>query len=156
MLQSSIRANKVLRWRTDIISNAEKYRGLLNRDALKAEDGVKYFRDKLRPHFVKGAYSVSLWRFYLLMRAGRGHTEMVDQIGNFDLLLKRAKGFMDMSPLSSMTEQQRQAQYQADMTRVNAEIQGRSEAALDPNQPRTRGQLVCHTFGCPRKAISIR
>ena len=71
--------------------NAEKYRGLLNRDALKAEDGVKYFRDKLRPHFVKGAHSVSLWRFYLLMRARRGHTEMVDQIGKFDLLLKRAK-----------------------------------------------------------------
>ena len=45
---------------------------------------------------------------------------------------------MDMLPLSSMTKQQRQAQYQADMTRVNAEIHGRSEAALDPNQPRTR------------------
>ena len=25
-----------------------------HRDALKAEDGVKYFWDKLRPHFVKG------------------------------------------------------------------------------------------------------
>ena len=33
--------------------NTEKYKGILNRDALKAEDGVKYFRDKLRPHFVK-------------------------------------------------------------------------------------------------------
>ena len=63
--------------------NAEKYRGLLNRDllnrdALKAEDGVKHFWDKLRPPFVKGAYSVFLWRFFLLMRAGRGHTEMVE------------------------------------------------------------------------------
>ena len=62
--------------------NAEKYRGLLNQDALKAEDGVEYFRGKLRHHFVKKAYSVSLWRIYLRMRARRGHTEMVDKIEN--------------------------------------------------------------------------
>ena len=53
--------------------NAEKYRGLLNRDAVKAEDGDKYFRDKLRPHSVKGAYSVFLWRFGLLNRASLCH-----------------------------------------------------------------------------------
>ena len=30
-----------------------------------SEDGVKYFRDTLRPHFIKGAQNVFLWRFYL-------------------------------------------------------------------------------------------
>ena len=69
--------------------NAEKYKPLLSRDALKAEDGAKYFRDKLRPHFVKGAHSIFLWRFCLFILARRGNTEMVDCIGRFDLLLRR-------------------------------------------------------------------
>ena len=133
---------------------AEKHRGLLNRDALKAEDGVKYFRDKLRPHFVKGAYSVFLWRIYLFSRARSGNTEMVDWIGNFHLLSKRAKdSWMDMLPLSSMTEQ-RQAQYQADMARLNAERQGRQQPALDLNVQETRDnwyatRVATHGSLCP-------
>ena len=38
------------------------------RVSLRADDGVKYFRDTLRPHYVKGAQNVFLWRFYLLRR----------------------------------------------------------------------------------------
>ena len=38
------------------------------RESLRADDGVKYFRDTLRPHYVKGAQNVFLWRFYLLRR----------------------------------------------------------------------------------------
>ena len=69
---------------------------------------------------------------------------MVNWIGKFDFLLKRAKdSWMDMLPLSSMTEQQRQTKYQADMARLNAERQSRSEAVLDLNQPATKAQLVC-------------
>ena len=41
---------------------------------------------------------------------------------------------MDLLLLSAMTEQQRENQDQADMTQVNAERQGRSEAAMDPSQ----------------------
>ena len=90
---------------------AENYKPLLSREALRAEDGVKYFRDKLRPHFVNGAYSVFLWRFCSFIRARIRNTEMVDWIGKFDLLLKRVKdSWMDMLPLSSMTEQQRESQ----------------------------------------------
>ena len=37
---------------------------LKTRKPLRAADGVKYFRDTLRPHFIKGAQSVILWRFY--------------------------------------------------------------------------------------------
>ena len=90
--------------------NAEQYKPLLNRDTLKADDGVKYFRDMLRPHFVKGAHSIFFWIF----RARRINIEIVDWMGRFDLLLRRLKdSWMDMLPLSSMTEQQKEAQYQA-------------------------------------------
>ena len=52
-----------------LISELQKsVKGLLNRESLRAEDGVKYFRDTLRPHYVKGAQNVFLWRFYLLRR----------------------------------------------------------------------------------------
>ena len=108
--------------------NAAKYKPLL---ALRAQDGVKYFRDKLGPHFVNGAYSVFHWRFFFI-RARRGHTEMVDWIGKFDLLL------MDMLPLSSMTEQQREAQYQADLIQVNAERTAREQPVLDTTDQETR------------------
>ena len=40
-----------------LVGDAEMHNGLLNRESLKAEDGVKYFRDTLRPHFIKGAQS---------------------------------------------------------------------------------------------------
>ena len=59
-------------------------------------------------------------------------------MGRFDLLLRRLKdSWMDMLPLSSMTEQQKEAQYQADMTQLNNERRGRSETALDLGTPRT-------------------
>ena len=71
---------------------------------------------------------------------------MIDRIGKLSSLLKRVKrakdSWMDLLPLSAMTEQQRENQYQADMTQLNNERQGRSEAALDPSQhkrPRTLG-----------------
>ena len=35
-----------------LIGVAEKYKGLLNRESVKADHGVKYFRDSVRPHFV--------------------------------------------------------------------------------------------------------
>ena len=33
-----------------LVGNAELYKGLLNRESLRDADGVKYFRDTLRPH----------------------------------------------------------------------------------------------------------
>ena len=79
-----------------LISELQKsVKGLLNRESLRADDGVEYFRDTLRIHYVKGAQNVFLWRFYLLIRARRGNTEMVDWIGKFSLLLKRFERFMD-------------------------------------------------------------
>ena len=60
-----------------LVGDAELYKGQLNRESLRAADGVKYFRDTLTPHFIEGAQSVFLSRFYQFTRARRGHVEMV-------------------------------------------------------------------------------
>ena len=74
---------------------AEIYKRLLNRESLRADNGVKFFRDTSRQHFIKGAQSVFLWRFYLVIRAKGGNIEMVNWIGKFSLLLNHLKDFMD-------------------------------------------------------------
>ena len=66
-----------------LVGAAEIYEGLLNRESLRAEDGVKYFRDTLRHQFIKGSRSVFLWRFNQFIRARRGNIEMVNWIGKF-------------------------------------------------------------------------
>ena len=69
---------------------------------------------------------------YQFNRAGRGGVEMVSWIGKFSLLLKRLRdGWMDMLPLSAMSEEQRQSQYLADVIQE-------SEDRLDPGAPDTR------------------
>ena len=89
-----------------LVGDAEMHKGLLNRESLRAEDGVKYFKDTLRHHFIKGAQSVFLWRFYQIFRARRGDIEMVKWIGKFLLLLKRLRdAWMDMLPMSATSEQ---------------------------------------------------
>ena len=113
-----------------------------------AEDGVKYFRDTLRPHYVKGAQNVFLWRFYLFNRARRRNIEMVDWIGKFSLLLKRLKdSWMDMPPLSAMSQERRERQYQADRTHLNDERRKRKlrrPCTLMNKRPETTGpQYMC-------------
>ena len=87
-----------------LVGEADLYKGLLDRTLLKGEDGAKYFKDTLRPHFVKGAQSVFLWRCYQFLRSKRGAVEMVKWIGKFSLLLKRLReSWMDMQPFHTMT-----------------------------------------------------
>ena len=38
-----------------LVGDAEMHKGLPNRKSLSAENGFKYFKDTLRPHFIKGA-----------------------------------------------------------------------------------------------------
>ena len=122
-----------------LVGDAEMYKGALDCESLRAADGVKYFRDTLRPHFIKGAQSVFLWRIYQFTRARRGNVEMVKWIGKLSLLLKRLKdSWMDMSPMSALSKEQRLNQYLADVAQENAERQTRSKTALDPNAPATR------------------
>ena len=43
-----------------LVGVAEMSKGLFDREPLRADDGVKYFRDTLRPQCVMGAQSVFL------------------------------------------------------------------------------------------------
>ena len=62
---------------------------------------------------------------------------MVDWTGKFDLLLKRVKdSWMDMLPLSSMTEQQREP-IPARHKSIKCRQTGRNQATLDPNVQKT-------------------
>ena len=65
-----------------LVGDAELYTGLLNREPLRAADGVKYFRDTLRPHFIK-------------------RTQSFDSFGDFINSLEREE---DMSRWSSGLE----------------------------------------------------
>ena len=115
------------------------YKGLLDRETLRSEDGVKYFKNTVRPHFIKGALSVFLWRFFKFIRAKGENMEMVKWVGKFSLLLKRWKdAWMDMLPTSSMSETRRQNQYHADVARENEERRSRSHELLHQDLPETR------------------
>ena len=64
---------------------------------------------------------------------------MAKWIGKFSLLLKSLKdSWMDMLPMSTMSEERRQNQYLADVTQENVQRQRRSAEVLDPNEPETR------------------
>ena len=93
-----------------LFGDAEMYQGVLNRESLRVEDGVKYFRDKLsQPFCERGSkcFPLEISLFYSSKK----------RIGNFSLLLKRVKdSWIDLFPLSAMTEQQRESKYQANMT----------------------------------------
>ena len=83
------------------------FKGLLNRESLTADDGVKYFRDTLRPHFIKGAHSVFLFRSCQFIQARRENIKIIKYINKFSLLLKRLKdAWMDMLPLSAMSQEE--------------------------------------------------
>ena len=49
--------------KTRLVGDAEMYKGRLDKEPLKAADGVKYLRDTLLPHSITGAQSVFFWRF---------------------------------------------------------------------------------------------
>ena len=122
-----------------LVGDAQVYEGLLDRESPRVADGGKYFRDTLRPHFIKGAPSVFLWRSYQFTRARRGNVEMVKSIEKFSLHLKRFRdAWMDMLPLFIMSEERRQIQYLADVNQENEERQRRNADILDPDAPETR------------------
>ena len=103
-----------------LVGDAELYKGPLNRESLRAQ-------------------SVFLWRLYQFTRARRRRVEMVNWIGKLSLLLKRLKdSWMDVLPMSALTEGQRQNQYLADVAQENVERLARGETALNPNAPENR------------------
>ena len=61
-----------------LVGDAEMYKGLLDRESPRATNGVKYFRDTLRLHFIEGAQSVFLCRWNQFTGARRRNVELVN------------------------------------------------------------------------------
>ena len=89
-----------------LTGDAMVYKPLLDRDRLKDKDqGVKYFKDTLRPHFVKGAQSVFLWRLYQFLRCYRGQQDLLRWTGRLAVIKKRLMdSWMDLMPPVLMTD----------------------------------------------------
>ena len=125
--------------KTRLVGDAEMHKRLLDRKSLRATDGVKYFRNTLRHHFIQGAHNVFLWRFCQFNRARRGILEMVKWIGRFSLSLQRLKDARkDNLQMSTLSEEQRRIQYLADVAQEKAERLTKEETVLDPNTPQNR------------------
>jgi len=84
--------------RNRLTDDALVYKPLLDRDLLRdPATGVKYFKDQMRPHFVKGSQSVFLWRFFQLFKAHRGQQDLLRWIGRMSVMKKRIQdAWMDL------------------------------------------------------------
>ena len=71
---------------------AESHKGLLNRESLTAEDGVKYFRDRWDPTSSKEPKVCSSGDVTYLFEQGEENMEIDKWIGKFSLHLKRLCG----------------------------------------------------------------
>ena len=119
--------------------SAAKHKPLLSREALRAEDGVEYFGDKLRPHFVKGAYSVFLWILYLFIRARRGHTANGRLDWKILFASEACERFLDghvTFVVHDGTAKRESIPGRHDS--IKCRKTGRNQAALDPSQQATR------------------
>ena len=66
------------------------YKPLLDRDMLKDPNGgVDYFKNELRPHFVKRVEAVFICRLYQLQRFYRGSQDLQRWIGRLQVFRKR-------------------------------------------------------------------
>ena len=83
-----------------LYGDASIYKPLLEREHLTNEDtGVTYFKNSMRPHFVKGTQGVFLWRFYQFLRCYRGQMDMLRWIGRLCVIKKRVQdSWMDLFP----------------------------------------------------------
>ena len=89
-----------------LTGNAEYYKKMLDNEQLRHErNGVTYFKETLRPYFVKGANHVFLWRFTQLFRTWRGNGEFVSWIARFEVASKKVmEAFMGLLDLSTVQQ----------------------------------------------------
>ena len=63
--------------RNRLEGDAAQYKRLLDRELLKdLVEGVNYFKRFLRPHFIKGAQAVFLYKFMQFMQPNRGTMDL--------------------------------------------------------------------------------
>lgn len=77
--------------RSRLTNRAAIYKQFLDRERLKKSDGVQYFKNTLRPYFIKGAESIFLWRFLKFFQQKRHGSDFLGWITNFQLSVKRLK-----------------------------------------------------------------
>ena len=89
-----------------LTGNAEYYKRMLDNEQLRHErNGITYFKETLRPYFVKGANHVFLWRFTQLFRTWRGNGEFVSWIARFEVASKKVmEAFMGLLDLSTVPQ----------------------------------------------------
>ena len=89
--------------RNRLSGNALVFKPLLNNQQLsEPATGVKYFKDTLRPHFVKGNDHVFLWRFMKIFRMARGTSDITTYPARYQIAMKRLRdSWMDIyTPIS--------------------------------------------------------
>ena len=79
---------------------AQQYKRLLDREMLRdPNDGVNYFKRFLRPHFIKGAKNVFLYRFMQFMKYNGGTMDIQKWMTRFQLTGNRLiESWMDLLP----------------------------------------------------------
>ena len=80
---------------------ASVYKRLLDRDDLRQPNGrgVDYFKRTLRPHFVKGAQTVFIYRFMKFMKNNRGNGDLMKWMTRFQIDGRRLEeAWMDLLP----------------------------------------------------------
>ena len=101
--------------KTRLTGEAATHRPLLDRPQLKDKDlGVEYFLTTLRPHYIKGAVHVFLYRLFQFMKLRRHRLDYGRWIQKFVLMRKRlTDSWMDLfNPLKSSTD----ARYNSELT----------------------------------------
>ena len=108
------------------------YKPLLDRDLLRDPvNGVRYFKDTVRPHFVKGNQSVFLWRFYQFLRFYRGRQDLLRWIGRQSVVRKRLQdSWMDLLP--STTDQD--PAFQNDLVELNNQRAAQGQPPVDAQE----------------------
>ena len=91
--------------RNRLEGDAQQYKRLLDREMLRdPQEGVNYFKRFLRPHFIKGAQNVFLYRFMQFMKFNRGTMDLQKWMTRFQLTGNRLiESWMDLLPEATVT-----------------------------------------------------
>ena len=123
--------------RNRLEGDAQQYKRLLDRELLRdPHEGVHYFKRFLRPHFIKGAQNVFLYRFMQFMKFNRGTMDLQKWMTRFQLTGNRLiESWMDLLPEVTVTSpeailfvQQRRQEHERDQ-------QERAEVAAASGTP---------------------
>ena len=115
-----------------LVGDAAVYKPLLDRELLRdPANGVSYFKNTVRPHFVKGNQSVFLWRFFQFLRFYRGQQDLLRWIGRLSVVRKRLQdSWMDLLPPTNDQD----PVFQNDLLELNAQRAVAGELPVDPQE----------------------